>query len=98
MAFVILRPQSVHTWAGRTAEFADTLKKHARARLPGFACPEWVEVVEELPVSSVKTEYENKLMFHTENIDWQDTEGRPPKDGCEALSAFSRIVEDRHLI
>ena len=51
MAFVILHPQRATQWAGRHAAFADALKKHARARLPGFACPEWVQVVEELPVS-----------------------------------------------
>lgn len=53
MAFVILHPQHVAKWAGRHHEFGDDLKKHAKARLPGFACPEWVEVVPELPVSSM---------------------------------------------
>ena len=51
MAFVILHPQRATQWAGKHAAFADALKKHARARLPGFACPEWVQVVEELPVT-----------------------------------------------
>ncbi|OCH88810.1 acetyl-CoA synthetase-like protein [Obba rivulosa] len=49
MAFVILHPQKAEKWAGKHDEFGKDLKKHARARLPGFACPEWVKVVEELP-------------------------------------------------
>ncbi|KAJ7293387.1 AMP-dependent synthetase and ligase [Mycena rebaudengoi] len=38
-AFVILKSHS-------------TSKKHAKSRLPGFACPEWVQVVQELPKTS----------------------------------------------
>lgn len=53
MAFVILRPAAAPRWAGRGADFEAELKRHARARLPGFACPEWVQVVEELPVSRI---------------------------------------------
>lgn len=52
MAFVILHPQHANKWAGRHHEFAKDLKEHARTRLPGFACPEWVEVVPELPKTS----------------------------------------------
>lgn len=52
MAFVVLRPAAVDKWAGRAGAFGDALKRHARARLPGFACPEWVEVVAELPKTS----------------------------------------------
>ncbi|KAJ3561109.1 hypothetical protein NP233_g10400 [Leucocoprinus birnbaumii] len=52
MAFVILHPQHAKKWAGRHHEFGNDLKEHARARLPGFACPEWVEVVPELPKTS----------------------------------------------
>jgi len=51
MAFVILNPQHADKWDGRHHEFSKDLKEYARARLPGFACPEWVEVVPELPVS-----------------------------------------------
>lgn len=51
MAFVVLHPQHAAKWAGRHDQFADELKKHAKTRLPGFACPEWVEVVSDLPVS-----------------------------------------------
>ncbi|TFK41006.1 hypothetical protein BDQ12DRAFT_678730 [Crucibulum laeve] len=52
MAFVILHPQHVSHWKGRHHEFEKDLKEHAKSRLPGFACPEWVEVVPELPKTS----------------------------------------------
>ncbi|KAI0371667.1 acetyl-CoA synthetase-like protein [Pilatotrama ljubarskyi] len=52
MAFVILHPQKKAKWEGRYAAFEQDLKKHARGRLPGFACPEWVAVVDELPKTS----------------------------------------------
>lgn len=53
MAFVILHPQFVSSWKGQHDAFAKELKAHAKERLPGFACPEWVEIVQELPVSFV---------------------------------------------
>jgi len=52
MAFVILHSHHADRWSGRHAEFSKHLKEHARTRLPGFACPEWVEVVPELPKTS----------------------------------------------
>ncbi|KAF5377501.1 hypothetical protein D9615_005269 [Tricholomella constricta] len=52
MAFVVLHPQHASKWAGRHHEFAVDLKVHAKSRLPGFACPEWVKVVPELPKTS----------------------------------------------
>ena len=52
MAFIILKKDAAAKWAGRHDEFEGELKKHARQRLPGFACPEGVQVVEELPVSA----------------------------------------------
>ncbi|KAI0689436.1 acetyl-CoA synthetase-like protein [Cytidiella melzeri] len=52
MAFVILRTEVKRKWDGRQQAFEAELKKHARSRLPGFACPEWVEVVEDLPKTS----------------------------------------------
>ncbi|KAF9068075.1 hypothetical protein BDP27DRAFT_1295660 [Rhodocollybia butyracea] len=52
MAFVTLHPQHASKWKGRHEDFAKDLKVHARKRLPGFACPEWVEVVTELPKTS----------------------------------------------
>lgn len=51
MAFVVLHSRHASQWKGRHHEFANDLKEHAKSRLPGFACPEWVEVVSELPVS-----------------------------------------------
>lgn len=51
MAFVVLHPDHVSKWKGRHREFDNELKAHAKQRLPGFACPEWVEVVPDLPVS-----------------------------------------------
>lgn len=53
MAFVVLHPQLVSSWKGRHNDFGKELKAHAKERLPGFACPEWVEIVQELPVSFV---------------------------------------------
>jgi acyl-coenzyme A synthetase/AMP-(fatty) acid ligase len=52
MAFVILLPSAKEKWGGRAAEFETQLKAHARKRLPGFACPEWVKLVDELPKTS----------------------------------------------
>lgn len=51
MAFVILRNEAKAKWQNRHHAFEAELKKHARARLPGFACPEWVEIADDLPVS-----------------------------------------------
>lgn len=56
MAFVILTPVGEKEYAGKHNEFEADLKRFARTRLPGFACPEWVRVVDELPVS-LSTEY-----------------------------------------
>lgn len=53
MAFVILRQEAVDKWRGRHEEFEKDLKKHARTKLPGFACPEWVQIVDELPVRAL---------------------------------------------
>ncbi|KAF9569716.1 acetyl-CoA synthetase-like protein [Agrocybe pediades] len=52
MAFVVLHPQHADKWKGRHRLFEKELKEHAKDRLPGFACPEWVEVVPELPKTS----------------------------------------------
>jgi len=52
MAYIILRPESARRWDGKHAEFSSTLKTYARERLPGFATPEWIVVVEELPKTS----------------------------------------------
>jgi acyl-CoA synthetase (AMP-forming)/AMP-acid ligase II len=52
MAFVILHPAAKDKWVTRSDDFEKHLKAHARTRLPGFACPEWVEIVDELPKTS----------------------------------------------
>ncbi|KIL70677.1 hypothetical protein M378DRAFT_95172 [Amanita muscaria Koide BX008] len=52
MAFVTLHLQHVNRWKGRQHEFEKELKQHAKERLPGFACPEWVIIVPELPKTS----------------------------------------------
>ncbi|KAJ7932595.1 hypothetical protein B0H13DRAFT_2227747 [Mycena leptocephala] len=49
-AFIILK--SATKWEGRHDAFCDELKAYAKARLPGFAAPEWVQVVNELPKTS----------------------------------------------
>ena len=50
MAFVTLRGEKKGKWKGREGEFERELIRHARTGLPGFATPEWVVIVEELPV------------------------------------------------
>jgi hypothetical protein len=55
MAYVILHTKSAERWAGKHAEFSLVLKTHARGRLPGFAIPEWIVVVKELPVRPVQS-------------------------------------------
>ncbi|KAJ7786109.1 hypothetical protein B0H16DRAFT_1295324 [Mycena metata] len=51
-AFVILKTHSINKWKGRHDAFSNELKAYAKPRLPGFACPEWVDVVPELPKTS----------------------------------------------
>jgi acyl-coenzyme A synthetase/AMP-(fatty) acid ligase len=51
MAFVVLHPEHAKRWSGRPQEFEADMKRHAKSRLPGFATPEWVNIVTELPVS-----------------------------------------------
>ncbi|KAG1826116.1 uncharacterized protein BJ212DRAFT_1295378 [Suillus subaureus] len=53
MAFVVLRPEHAAKWKDNHGGFATELIRHARTLLPGFACPEWVQMVDELPVSQM---------------------------------------------
>jgi acyl-coenzyme A synthetase/AMP-(fatty) acid ligase len=70
MAYVTLHHDHREQWVGRPAAFEQSLKDHARKRLPGFACPEWVEIVEELPVSHLKLlSLPVDLNILTENFD-----------------------------
>ncbi|KZS92936.1 AMP-dependent synthetase and ligase [Sistotremastrum niveocremeum HHB9708] len=52
MAFIILRIEAIEKWADRHHHFAADLKQFARNHLPGFALPEWIKVVPELPKTS----------------------------------------------
>jgi len=52
MAFVTLRPEAARQWKTKNEEFQVVLKKFARTKLPGFACPEWVQITDELPKTS----------------------------------------------
>ncbi|EUC65276.1 acyl-CoA synthetase, partial [Rhizoctonia solani AG-3 Rhs1AP] len=61
MAFVILHAHKAAKWKGKHAEFGVSLKEHAKQSLPGFACPEWVEVVPELPKTSTGKIQKNVL-------------------------------------
>jgi hypothetical protein len=54
MAFVLLRPEHAPKWKDNHDGFASELIRHARTLLPGFACPEWVQIVDELPVSHMQ--------------------------------------------
>ena len=87
MAFVILHPQRASQWKGKHDAFEEELKKHARTRLPGFACPEWVSVVEDLPVSVDfalrSTRFDSVSL---ENLDGQDTEDGSAKGGGKAVN------------
>lgn len=59
-AFVVLRDGA--KWHGRHAEFSAELKKHAKSRMPGFAVPEWIEIVPELEKTSTgKGTYSSSL-------------------------------------
>ena len=50
MAFVTLHPSKASKWENK--DFEADLKLHARKKLPGFATPEWVAIVPQLPVSA----------------------------------------------
>jgi len=52
MAFVILHPQRESKWKGKHETFAEDLKAHVKTSLPGFAVPEWINVVPDLPASA----------------------------------------------
>ena len=72
MAFITLRPQHARLWEGRHFEFEKDLKQYARTRLPVFACPEWVTVVPELPVSSSFMIQMTPIYSMSENFHWEN--------------------------
>lgn len=49
-AYVVLKDSA--SWHGRHVAFEQELKKFSKGKLPGFATPEWVEVVEALEKTS----------------------------------------------
>lgn len=49
-AYVVLKDGA--KWHGRHAEFEKELKQFSRGKMPGFAIPEWVEVISELEKTS----------------------------------------------
>ncbi len=90
MAYVILHKESALHWAGKHAEFSSALKAHARGRLPGFATPEWVVVVEELPVRPFIAHVfvvVLKPVITPENIHRKNHE-----DGLAQASCFRKII------
>ena len=92
MAFVVLHPGHVSKWKGRHAEFERDLKGHAKNRLPGFACPEWVQVVPELPVSFClhRSSFGAVLKRRSENVDGKDTENGIAEECGKALDLLVR--------
>jgi hypothetical protein len=90
MAYVILHPESARRWDGKHAEFSSALRTYARERLPGFATPEWIVVVEELPVCPFITHIHwvvPKEVIASENIDWKDHE-----DDLAQTSRFRKVM------
>jgi acyl-coenzyme A synthetase/AMP-(fatty) acid ligase len=74
MAFVTLRPSKASKWENKQKEFGIDLKAHARRRLPGFATPEWVLVVSELPVGRYRSGLLRVTDFLPENLYRKDPE------------------------
>lgn len=60
-AFVILKSESSSKWTGKHEIFGSDLKEWLRGKLPGFAIPEWVDVVQELPKTSTGKIQKNVL-------------------------------------
>jgi hypothetical protein len=102
MAFVVLHPQLVSSWKGRHNDFTEELKAHAKERLPGFARPEWVEIVPELPVSlflNTCNECISQLILgFTEDINWEDFENRITKNCSETLDASYFLNRITYLV
>lgn len=58
-SFIVLTEQAKQRGVGN--ELKDELKKHCKARMSGFAVPEWFEVVSELPKTSTGKVQKNVL-------------------------------------
>ena len=93
MAFVILHKHHIKTWEGRHDGFSQELKQYAKTRLPGFACPEWVTVVEDLPVSLRSGDLQAHVFItQIENVDGENSQDKLAKDRCEALGDLHVFV------
>lgn len=90
MAYVILHTESARRWAGKHAEFSSVLRAHARQRLPGFAIPQWVVIVEELPVCPFRyaRPYGIFIRQPLENVNRKDHE-----DGFAQTGCFCEVVD-----
>jgi acyl-CoA synthetase (AMP-forming)/AMP-acid ligase II len=86
MAFVILHKRHAKAWHGKHKEFVQDLKRHAKNRLPGFACPEWVQIVEDLPVSFTKTT-ETIPMFMSSSSPQKTSTGKILKTDLRKMGA-----------
>ncbi|KIJ45585.1 hypothetical protein M422DRAFT_75032 [Sphaerobolus stellatus SS14] len=60
-AFIVLNREGQEEWSGQHKEFEEHLKKSLKGKLPGFAIPEWVYVVEDLPKTSTGKIQKNRL-------------------------------------
>ena len=90
MAYVILHTESARRWAGKHAEFSSVLKAHARQRLSGFATPEWVVIVKELPVCPFRYARPHGIFKcpSLENVNRKDYE-----DGFAQTGCFCEVVD-----
>jgi len=61
MAYVLLHPSAVNKWTGKHDQLIEDLKGHVKTRLPGFARPEFYEIVDELPKTSTGKLQKNVL-------------------------------------
>ena len=86
MAFVALHPDKALKWENKHKEFEVDLKAHARKRLPGFATPEWVAVVSDLPVGRGRSKVLNQVTdFLPENLYRKDSESRIAQKGGQIV-------------
>lgn len=89
MAYVILHTESARRWTGKHAEFSSALKAHVRQRLPGFATPEWVVVVEELPVCPFRSARLH-VMFKPPTL--ENVNRKNHEDGFAQTGCFCEVV------
>ncbi|KAG8936886.1 hypothetical protein FRC03_008623 [Tulasnella sp. 419] len=73
MVFVILHPHAKDKWEEHGHDkFESSLKEHAKSRLPGFAQPQWVKVVEDLPKTSTGKIQKNVLRQKVKSMDQKE--------------------------